>query len=169
MQRVYTDDRTLDECMAVYNRDVVMVRRATTRWQPWRYDSYYLNVMAGPVRKWMFTWEEDHAWINRDYPQRMGLKRPFLSGGAVRSRPTKPQARANAQRRWPNCLPVHLPRLLNRAGNGFRLAHHRHVACRDLGGVRVDGLRHRAFKLRIDHPVVLAYHIPARLRVPRRE
>ena len=25
MQRVYTDDRTLDECMAVYNRDVVMV------------------------------------------------------------------------------------------------------------------------------------------------
>ena len=25
IQRVYTDDRSLDECMAVYNRDVVMV------------------------------------------------------------------------------------------------------------------------------------------------
>ena len=34
------------------------------------YDSYYLNVMAGPDRKWMFTWEEDHAWINSpDYPR----------------------------------------------------------------------------------------------------
>ena len=28
------------------------------------YDNYYLNVMAGPVRKWKFTWEQDHAWIN---------------------------------------------------------------------------------------------------------
>jgi 5-deoxy-glucuronate isomerase len=24
------------------------------------------------VRKWMFTWEEDHAWINRDYPAERG-------------------------------------------------------------------------------------------------
>ncbi|ELW9535932.1 TPA: 5-deoxy-glucuronate isomerase [Enterobacter roggenkampii] len=70
MQRVYTDDRALDECMAVYNRDVVMVPKG---YHPVAtmagYDSYYLNVMAGPVRKWMFTWEEDHAWINRDYPE----------------------------------------------------------------------------------------------------
>ena len=69
MQRVYTDDRTLDECMAVYNRDVVMVPKG---YHPVAtmagYDSYYLNVMAGPVRKWMFTWEDDHAWINKDYP-----------------------------------------------------------------------------------------------------
>ena len=73
MQRVYTDDRTLDECMAVYNRDVVMVPKG---YHPVAtmagYDSYYLNVMAGPVRKWMFTWEEDHAWINRDYPAERG-------------------------------------------------------------------------------------------------
>ncbi|EKS7211293.1 TPA: 5-deoxy-glucuronate isomerase [Enterobacter ludwigii] len=70
MQRVYTDDRSLDECMAVYNRDVVMVPKG---YHPVAtlagYDSYYLNVMAGPVRKWMFTWEDDHAWINRDYPR----------------------------------------------------------------------------------------------------
>lgn len=56
MQRVYTDDRSLDECMAVYNRDVVMVPKG---YHPVAtlagYDSYYLNVMAGPVRKWMFT------------------------------------------------------------------------------------------------------------------
>lgn len=69
MQRVYTDDRSLDECMAVYNRDVVMVPRG---YHPVAtmagYDSYYLNVMAGPVRRWRFSWEADHAWINHDYP-----------------------------------------------------------------------------------------------------
>lgn len=64
-QRVYTDDRSLDQSMAAYNQDVVMVPRgyhpvATVA----GYDSYYLNVMAGPVRKWCFTWEEDHNWVN---------------------------------------------------------------------------------------------------------
>ncbi|OKB66362.1 5-deoxy-glucuronate isomerase [Serratia marcescens] len=70
MQRVYTDDRTLDECMPVYNRDVVKV---PCGYHPVAtlagYDNYYLNVMAGPVRQWKFTWEKDHAWINGDgYP-----------------------------------------------------------------------------------------------------
>lgn len=67
MQRVYTDDRELDECMAVYDKDVVMVPKgyhpvATVA----GYDSYYLNVMAGPKRKWQFSWERDHAWINSE-------------------------------------------------------------------------------------------------------
>ncbi len=71
MQRVYTDDRRLDECMAVYDRDVVKVPGG---YHPVAtiagYDSYYLNVMAGPVREWRFTWEEDHAWINGEgYPR----------------------------------------------------------------------------------------------------
>ena len=70
MQRVYTDDRALDECMAPYNHDVVIVPRG---YHPVAtlagYDNYYLNVMAGPVRKWKFTWEKDHAWVNSDsYP-----------------------------------------------------------------------------------------------------
>lgn len=67
LQRVYTDDRSLDECMPVYNRDVVKVPRG---YHPVAtlagYDSYYLNVMAGPVRLWRFTWEQDHAWINSE-------------------------------------------------------------------------------------------------------
>ena len=71
LQRIYTDDRSLDECMAVYNRDVVKVPKG---YHPVAtlagYDSYYLNVMAGPVRKWLFSWEEDHAWINRCYPSK---------------------------------------------------------------------------------------------------
>lgn len=72
LQRVYTDDRSLDECMAVYDRDVVQVPRG---YHPVAtiagYDNYYLNVMAGPVRRWQFSWESDHAWINSpDYPRR---------------------------------------------------------------------------------------------------
>ncbi len=35
MQRVYTDDRELDECMAVYNKDVVMVPKGITQWRQW--------------------------------------------------------------------------------------------------------------------------------------
>lgn len=72
MQRVYVDDRSLDECMPVYNHDVVMVPRgyhpiATVA----GYDNYYLNVMAGPLKMWKFTWEKDHEWINSDaYPRK---------------------------------------------------------------------------------------------------
>ncbi|NBI42698.1 5-deoxy-glucuronate isomerase [[Haemophilus] felis] len=65
MQRVYTDDRSLDECMAVYDKDVVKVPKG---YHPVAtiagYDNYYLNVMAGPVRQWRFTWENDHLWVN---------------------------------------------------------------------------------------------------------
>ncbi|MFM4962240.1 5-deoxy-glucuronate isomerase [Aeromonas bivalvium] len=66
-QRVYTDDRSLDESMAVYDKDVVMAPRG---YHPVAtlagYDNYYLNVMAGPVRKWLFSWEADHQWINTE-------------------------------------------------------------------------------------------------------
>ncbi|CAM3659460.1 5-deoxy-glucuronate isomerase [Vibrio aerogenes CECT 7868] len=69
MQRVYTDDRSLDESMAVYDKDVVKVPKG---YHPVAtiagYDNYYLNVMAGPSRKWLFTWEADHEWVNgEDY------------------------------------------------------------------------------------------------------
>lgn len=66
-QRVYDKDRSLDESVAVYNKDVVKVPRG---YHPVAtiagYNSYYLNVMAGPTRKWQFTWEEDHRWVNGD-------------------------------------------------------------------------------------------------------
>jgi 5-deoxy-glucuronate isomerase len=52
-QRVYTDDLTLDESIAVHDGDVVLVPRG---YHPVagsaRSDLYYLNVMAGPVRAW---------------------------------------------------------------------------------------------------------------------
>ena len=55
-QRVYTDDRTLDETMTVEDRDVVLVPRG---YHPVSaahgFDLYYLNVMAGPIRRWQIT------------------------------------------------------------------------------------------------------------------
>jgi len=55
-QRVYSDDGTLDEGIAVLDGDVVLVPRG---YHPVaagaRHDLYYLNVMAGPVRAWRVT------------------------------------------------------------------------------------------------------------------
>ncbi|KAF1028703.1 MAG: 5-deoxy-glucuronate isomerase [Burkholderia plantarii] len=63
-QRVYTDERDLDESMAVSNHDVVMVPRGYHPVvAPYGYDSYYLNVMAGPTRTWHFKNDPEHDWI----------------------------------------------------------------------------------------------------------
>ena len=63
-QRVYTDDRKLDESMAVEDGDVVMVPKG---YHPCAaihgYDLYYLNVMAGPVRIWKFNNAKEHEWL----------------------------------------------------------------------------------------------------------
>lgn len=63
-QRVYTDDRSLDETMAVENQDCVSVPKGYHPvGVPDGYDLYYLNVMAGPHRKWVFHNDKDHEWI----------------------------------------------------------------------------------------------------------
>lgn len=63
-QRVYTDDRSLDETMLIEDGDVVLVPRG---YHPVAavagYDSYYLNVMAGPKRTWKFHNAEEHEWM----------------------------------------------------------------------------------------------------------
>ncbi|PZR09719.1 MAG: 5-deoxy-glucuronate isomerase [Azospirillum brasilense] len=63
-QRVYTDDRSLDETMLVEDGDLTLVPRG---YHPCAtihgYDLYYLNVMAGPVRSWRFHNDPDHEWI----------------------------------------------------------------------------------------------------------
>jgi 5-deoxy-glucuronate isomerase len=63
-QRVYTDDRSLDETMTVEDGDVVLVPRG---YHPCGtahgYDLYYLNVMAGPKRIWRFNTEPCHRWL----------------------------------------------------------------------------------------------------------
>jgi len=63
-QRVYTDDRSLDEAMAVEDGDVTLVPRG---YHPCAachgYDLYYLNVMAGPKRTWKFHNAPEHEWL----------------------------------------------------------------------------------------------------------
>ena len=64
IQRVYTDDRSLDEVIAVQHDDVVLVPRGYHPVSaPPGYQVYYLNVMAGPKRAWKFTNDKDHEWI----------------------------------------------------------------------------------------------------------
>ncbi len=64
VQRVYTDDRSLDETMTVYDRDLVLVPRGYHPvGAPHGYEIYYLNVMAGPKRVWRTFADPDHAWL----------------------------------------------------------------------------------------------------------
>ena len=63
-QRVYTDDRSLDESILIEDGDVVMAPKgyhpvATVH----GYDCYYLNVMAGPKRLWKFHNDPRHEWL----------------------------------------------------------------------------------------------------------
>jgi 5-deoxy-glucuronate isomerase len=66
-QRVYTDERDLDESHAVEDHDLVLVPRGYHPVVvPWGYRSYYLNVMAGPERAWRFHNDPAHEWIIRE-------------------------------------------------------------------------------------------------------
>lgn len=63
LQRVYTDDRSLDESVAFADRDTVLVPRGYhTVSAPPGYSVYYLNVMAGPRRSWAVANDPAHEW-----------------------------------------------------------------------------------------------------------
>ena len=63
-QRVYTADHSLDESLAPGDGDVVLVPRG---FHPVaagaRHDLYYLNVMAGAERRWIFRNDPAHEWM----------------------------------------------------------------------------------------------------------
>ncbi len=64
IQRVYTEDGTLDETMAVKDGDVVLVPRGHHPCgAPHGFEMYYLNVMAGPLRKWRFQADPAVEWL----------------------------------------------------------------------------------------------------------
>lgn len=63
-QRVYTDDRSLDETLTAQDRDVVLVPKGYHPvGVPHGYTGYYLNVMAGPIRQWHFFNDPAHEWM----------------------------------------------------------------------------------------------------------
>lgn len=62
--RVYTPDRSLDVAMTPMDGDLVLVPRGYHPvGVPAGYDCWYLNIMAGPERAWLFTVDPDHAWL----------------------------------------------------------------------------------------------------------
>jgi 5-deoxy-glucuronate isomerase len=64
VQRVYTDDLSIDETIAVSDRDVVMVPKGYHPvGAPAGLDLYYLNVMAGPERRWRITVAPGFAFL----------------------------------------------------------------------------------------------------------
>jgi 5-deoxy-glucuronate isomerase len=63
-QRVYTDDRSLDETLLIEDGVTTLVPKG---YHPCAaihgYDLYYLNVMAGPRRIWRFHNQPEHEWL----------------------------------------------------------------------------------------------------------
>ena len=66
-QRVYTDDRSLDETLLIEDGVTTLVPKG---YHPCAaihgYDLYYLNVMAGPRRIWRFHNQPEHEWLLGD-------------------------------------------------------------------------------------------------------
>ncbi|GAC1438123.1 MAG: 5-deoxy-glucuronate isomerase [Chloroflexota bacterium] len=67
-QRVYTDDRSLDETISFGDRDVVLVPRGYhVVAAAAHYDTYYLNVLAGPRRALRMSFDPEHEWIMKGW------------------------------------------------------------------------------------------------------
>lgn len=63
-QRIYTEDRALDETLCFGDGDTVLVPAGYhVVSAPPGYDLYYLNVMAGPVREWKVKNDPSHEWL----------------------------------------------------------------------------------------------------------
>ena len=64
VQRVFTEDGSLDETMSVADHDVVLVPRGHHPCAaPYGIEMYYLNVMAGPRRNWRFQPHPDFEFL----------------------------------------------------------------------------------------------------------
>jgi 5-deoxy-glucuronate isomerase len=77
VQRLYTDDRSLDERLLISHGDAVLVRQG---YHPVvtapGYDLYYLNFLAGETPSWVAKDEPNLAWVRDAWegaPDRMRL------------------------------------------------------------------------------------------------
>lgn len=81
LQRLYTDDRSLDEVVIAKDGDTVLVRRGYHPVvMPPGYDGYYLNFLAGPEPSWIARDEPDLAWVRGQWSGRPGRLRIPLAG-----------------------------------------------------------------------------------------
>lgn len=71
IQRVYTDNRSIDEVMVCRNNDIVLVPEG---YHPvaaaYGYDCYYLNFLAGSAQSLAFSDDPDHAWTKETWTAR---------------------------------------------------------------------------------------------------
>jgi 5-deoxy-glucuronate isomerase len=81
LQRLYTDDRSLNDVVVVADGDTVLVRRG---YHPVvlapGYDGYYLNFLAGDHPSWLARDEPDLAWVRDRWEGRDGRLRLPLRG-----------------------------------------------------------------------------------------
>jgi 5-deoxy-glucuronate isomerase len=81
LQRLYTDDRSLDEVVVAKDGDTVLVRRGYHPVvMPPGYDGYYLNFLAGPEPSWVARDEPDLAWVRGQWAGRAGRLQLPLAG-----------------------------------------------------------------------------------------
>ena len=70
IQRVYTDDRSLDEVVVAHNNDMVLVPEG---YHPvsaaYGYDCYYLNFLAGSAQSLANADDPDYAWVTETWDQ----------------------------------------------------------------------------------------------------
>ena len=73
LQRLYTDDRELNDVVIVADGDTVLVRRGyhPVAMAP-GYDGYYLNFLAGDEPSWVARDEPDLAWVRGQWAGREG-------------------------------------------------------------------------------------------------
>ena len=81
LQRLYTDDRDLNDVVIVADGDTVLVRRGyhPVVMAP-GYDGYYLNFLAGEHPSWEARDEPDLAWVRGHWEGRDGRLRLPLRG-----------------------------------------------------------------------------------------
>jgi len=81
LQRLYTDDRSLDDVVLARHGDTVLVRQG---YHPVvtapGYDAYYLNLLAGDDPTWDARDEPDLAWVRGQWEGREGRLRLPLTG-----------------------------------------------------------------------------------------
>ena len=81
LQRLYTDDRDLDEVVVAEHGDAVMIRRG---YHPVvaapGYDLYYLNFLAGPTPSWAARDEPRLAWVRDNWEGRKDRLKLPLTG-----------------------------------------------------------------------------------------
>lgn len=81
LQRLYTDDRSLDEVVVARDGDTVLIRRG---YHPVvtapGYDGYYLNFLAGEVPSWDAKDDPQLAWVRGNWEGRADRLRLPLSG-----------------------------------------------------------------------------------------